>query len=153
MWLILPRWMTPNFFILMENTLAAIYHYLQGRPCYRITVLAKVPHTCIIQESSIFNLNLKQWTSWDLNLGPKGATLTIELHSKKYYICIFSKQLTGMKKVNQLNPLYFYSKCAINLWVKLNKSLRHHVKLFKASKFSYLSMKQNFSEFDFGSGL
>ena len=34
---------------------------------YRVAVLGKVPHACIIHENSIFNLNSRQPTSRDLN--------------------------------------------------------------------------------------
>ena len=39
----------------------AIYHHH-----YRVTVVARVPHSCILRKNSIFNFNLRQGTSWDL---------------------------------------------------------------------------------------
>ena len=57
---------------------------LQGCPHYKVTILARVPHACIIFENSIFDLNSRQQTSQDLNPDLWDQFIKILLHSIWY---------------------------------------------------------------------
>ena len=72
----------------------------KGTHHYRVTVLGRVPHTCILCENSIIDMNLKLQTSWHFNLEvEKGRIKLGSEDCSKYYYNYYKHILTTLTKI------------------------------------------------------